>query len=187
MFRIDSEGATPENGFKSSPPPATIVTGEWLTAVQEEICNVIELLGEHPLNPLDSAQLVQAISHKFDVTIAMLSGLIAASEDTLTALIGSSIADALAGLVSFTEGTDGQLQIGPIILKWGGGSEAGNVFPEAFPNACWRVVFALTNDPDDGDESDEVVRIISKDRFGFNVATSGDHFPATFDWIAIGN
>ncbi|MFB0874556.1 MULTISPECIES: hypothetical protein [unclassified Sphingobium] len=165
MFRIDSEGATPENGFKSSPPPATIVTGQWLTATQEEICNVIELLGTNPLNPLDSAQMAQAINQ----------------------FVNATIASALSDMVSYSEDATGQLQIGPVILKWGGGSEGGNVFAEPFPTACWRVVFALTNNPDDGDESDEVVRIISKDQYGFNVATSGDHLPATFDWFAIGH
>lgn len=60
MFRIDSSGATEDNKFTEGDPAtgarATVVTDEWLNAVQEELANSIEADGQS-LNKLDSGQL----------------------------------------------------------------------------------------------------------------------------------
>lgn len=60
MFRIDGPGATNDNKFTEGDPAggsrATVVTDEWLNAVQEEIANAIEAEGLD-LNKQDSAQL----------------------------------------------------------------------------------------------------------------------------------
>ena len=49
MHRIDGPGATAENQFTEGNPgtgtPATVVTDDWLTAVQEEIAGVVEASG----------------------------------------------------------------------------------------------------------------------------------------------
>ena len=46
MFRIDTPGATPDNRFTEGDPtiptPATMVSADWLTSVQEELLAVIE-------------------------------------------------------------------------------------------------------------------------------------------------
>ncbi|MGE4323398.1 MAG: hypothetical protein AB7E60_10270 [Sphingobium sp.] len=167
MFRIDSVGATSGGQFKEAPLPATRVSADWLNAVQMELERVIVDLGATPLDKGNSHQL----------------------RDAIAAYVNYKIGTAL----QVHAGSAGQFAIGGIIVKWGGGTE-GNVLFEnayegatAFPNACWRVYFALTNDPDDGDESDETVRVTYKAANGFTVVTSGDHIPATFDWLAIGN
>ena len=60
MFRIDGPGATNDNKFTEGDPAngarATVVTEQWLNAVQEEIANAIEGEGLD-LNKQDSAQL----------------------------------------------------------------------------------------------------------------------------------
>lgn len=61
MHRIDTIGATPDNMFKTAPAPATVVGPDWLTAVQEEIANVITLMGLAALDKANNAQLANAI------------------------------------------------------------------------------------------------------------------------------
>lgn len=64
MFRIDSEGATLDNKFTEGDPslgvPATVVSGDWLNAVQEEIAGFIEYAGL-TLNKASSTQLREAL------------------------------------------------------------------------------------------------------------------------------
>lgn len=64
MHRIDSEGATVDNKFTEGNPstgvPATEVSADWLTAVQEEIIEVLVAAGITPLKT-DNTQLRQAI------------------------------------------------------------------------------------------------------------------------------
>lgn len=76
MFRIDNATATgsiptpeavgpnPDSFFTEGDPglavPATVVTADWLNAVQEEICNVIEEAGD-TLDKADRTQLKAAI------------------------------------------------------------------------------------------------------------------------------
>lgn len=68
MFRIDSEGATLDNKFTEGDPslgvPATVVSADWLNAVQEEISNVVETNGL-VLNKLNSGQLQAALLEFF--------------------------------------------------------------------------------------------------------------------------
>ncbi|MTI13373.1 hypothetical protein [Sansalvadorimonas verongulae] len=63
MHRIDGEGATNDNRFTSGNPqsgvPATVITADWLNAVQEEIVNVI---GANNLQKGKFTQLVEAIN-----------------------------------------------------------------------------------------------------------------------------
>jgi hypothetical protein len=60
MFRIDSEGATLDNKFTEGDPslgvPATVVSADFLNAVQEELAGFVEYNGL-TLNKLDSNQL----------------------------------------------------------------------------------------------------------------------------------
>ncbi|WP_431474813.1 hypothetical protein RVM24_00895 [Marinobacter sp. KM021] len=62
MFRIDGPGATQDNKFTEGDPAngtrATLVTDEWLNAVQEELSQAIEAEGLE-LNKLDSGQLLK--------------------------------------------------------------------------------------------------------------------------------
>jgi microcystin-dependent protein len=64
MHKIDGPGATDQNQFTQGNPangtPATVVTPEWLTAVQEELVNVLSEAGVAPSKP-DNTQLYQAI------------------------------------------------------------------------------------------------------------------------------
>lgn len=49
MFKIDSEGATVDNLFTEGDPqqgiPATVVSDDWLNAVQQELVTVVESVG----------------------------------------------------------------------------------------------------------------------------------------------
>jgi hypothetical protein len=64
MHRIDGPGATVDNKFTEGNPgtgtPATNVTADWATAIQEEIANVIEQTGV-ALNKAVNTQLYTAI------------------------------------------------------------------------------------------------------------------------------
>jgi hypothetical protein len=64
MFRIDGPGATQDNKFREGDPAtgtrATVVSAEWLNAVQEEIAHVIEREGLE-VSKLDSQQLAKAL------------------------------------------------------------------------------------------------------------------------------
>jgi len=65
MFRIDGPGATPDNKFSEGDPAngtrATVVTDEWLNAVQEEVAGAIENEGE-VLDKQNSGQLKKGIA-----------------------------------------------------------------------------------------------------------------------------
>ncbi len=65
MHRIDHDTATVDDKFTGGDPstgtPATIVTDDWLNAVQEEISGVIEGTGE-TLDKADNTQLATAIA-----------------------------------------------------------------------------------------------------------------------------
>jgi hypothetical protein len=60
MFKIDSDGATINNEFTEGNPslgvPATVVSADWLNAVQFELVNVIEFFGL-TLDKMNSTQL----------------------------------------------------------------------------------------------------------------------------------
>lgn len=64
MFRIDSEGATLDNKYTEGDPslgvPATVVSADWLNAVQEEMSGFIEYNGL-ALNKASNAQLKDAL------------------------------------------------------------------------------------------------------------------------------
>lgn len=67
MFRIDSDGATVDNKFTDTPAPgqnATVVSAEWLNAVQEEIVNFLESNGV-TLNKADNTQLATLMAALF--------------------------------------------------------------------------------------------------------------------------
>ena len=65
MHRIDGAGATIDNLFTEGDPttgvPATVVTGAWLNAIQEEIAHVIEAAGIALDKPVNT-QLYAAIA-----------------------------------------------------------------------------------------------------------------------------
>lgn len=68
MHRIDGPGATIDNHFTDGDPgssiPATVVTGDWLNAVQDDIANAIEGAGITLSKPSNNQLLlaIQAIS-----------------------------------------------------------------------------------------------------------------------------
>lgn len=65
MHKIDGPGAAPGNVFTEGNPdsgvPATVVTDDWMNAVQAEICNAITAAGI-ALNKADNTQLADAIA-----------------------------------------------------------------------------------------------------------------------------
>ncbi len=67
MHRIDGPGATTDSKFTDGDPasatPATMVTDEWLNAIQEEVAKVIEDSGIE-LKKSSNAQLLAAINKK---------------------------------------------------------------------------------------------------------------------------
>lgn len=67
MFRIDGPGATPDNKFSEGDPAngtrATVVTDEWLNAVQEEVAKAIEDSGQ-VLKKADSGQLSRVLKSR---------------------------------------------------------------------------------------------------------------------------
>lgn len=68
MFKIDSEGATVDNQFTEGNPglgvAATIVSSDWLNAVQGEVVKVIEEMGI-ALAKADSTQLYTSLIEMF--------------------------------------------------------------------------------------------------------------------------
>lgn len=99
MYRIDSQGATADHKFSEGNPlagvPATVVSAEWLTLVQEEICYVIE----HNGGDLDRYSTTQL----YDAILSMITG----GGDAVTAA-AVSIAD--AGAVFESTNVEGALQ-----------------------------------------------------------------------------
>ena len=73
MHRIDGPGAAPGNlfteGNPSSAVPATVVTADWMNAVQEEIAGVIEGAGD-TLDKPDNGQLAAAINTLIAAAVA---------------------------------------------------------------------------------------------------------------------
>lgn len=73
MHRIDGPGATITNQFTEGDPgssiPATVVTADWLNALQEEIAGVIEGAGD-TLDKPDNGQLLAAIDTLIAAAIA---------------------------------------------------------------------------------------------------------------------
>lgn len=67
MFRIDSPGATEDNKFTEGDPAAgtraTVVSAEWLNAIQEELANAVEGEGA-ALDKENSAQLRQLFASR---------------------------------------------------------------------------------------------------------------------------
>lgn len=71
MHRIDSPGAAPGGLFTDGDPaigtPATIVSDDWLNAVQQEICAVVEGAGDSLSKP-NNAQVLAAIRKLIDLS-----------------------------------------------------------------------------------------------------------------------
>lgn len=78
MHRIDGPGAAPGGQFTEGDPsvgtPASVVTDDWLNAVQEEICGVVEGSGAALSKP-SNAQLLLAI--KALIAAAVPAGAVA--------------------------------------------------------------------------------------------------------------
>ncbi|RCW62645.1 GDSL-like lipase/acylhydrolase family protein [Marinobacter nauticus] len=92
MFRIDSPGATPDNKFSEGDPAngtrATVVTDEWLNAVQEELANAVQSNGQ-PLDKADSAQLARVLKSqvagvKSQGDLSALTGMIDGQQVSLS-------------------------------------------------------------------------------------------------------
>ncbi len=124
MHRVDGPGATVDNKFTEGDPvggvQATVVTADWLNAVQEELISVLTDGGIAPVKGAQD-QLLKAIK------------AIGRSPATL-GTAGELKIPVVVGGVSRT-----------FILKWGqasGSSTYSITFPSAFPNAC---LFALAS------------------------------------------
>lgn len=92
MHRIDGDGATPGNLFTEGNPatstPATVVTDDWLNAVQEEVCNFIEGQG---------ITLLTSGTDTYDQLDAALKKLIRLGGETFTATIANNTGPADVG------------------------------------------------------------------------------------------
>jgi microcystin-dependent protein len=77
MHRIDGPGAAPGGVFTEGDPavgtPATVVTDDWLNAVQEEAANLVEAAGLS-LAKTDNTQMLQAV--RFLIDLAMPVGTV---------------------------------------------------------------------------------------------------------------
>lgn len=175
MWRIDTDGATAEGHFKTTPAPATVLGADWLNIVQGELCNIVEnaLGGDRALELGNAGQLLESI----------------------LAIVGR----ALQTLVTVDAAATGQIAIGGIIVKWGGYRETitdevsrSVVFGTEFPTACWRI-FTQPGVASAGDHQDLWTQTIfsSISKTGFSVQfqddDSSDSRSAGFDWLAIGN
>lgn len=91
MHRIDSSGATPEQRFTEGNPttgvPATVVTADWLNAVQEEIVAVLAAAGLELSKP-SNTQLRDAI-------VALIAG--AGVSPTAATVAIADVADYFTG------------------------------------------------------------------------------------------
>lgn len=85
MHRIDGAGAAPGNLFTEGNPtagtPATVVTDDWLNAIQEEIIGVLTAASIAP-NKANNGQLAAAISAL--ISAATIGGAVAASGVSIT-------------------------------------------------------------------------------------------------------
>jgi len=70
------------NGNPAEGTPGTIVTAEWLNAVQEELANIIEMSGGE-LNPEDNAQIAKRVMHKDWVDVRGYNNSISAALDAI--------------------------------------------------------------------------------------------------------
>jgi len=100
MDRINHPTATAERTFTggnlAADIPATVVTPEYMTSLQEEVCNVIEGSGL-TLDPEDDTQLNQAIDAKIAYAVRLKDGGgIITTEDGLA--VDPSVLDATAQL-----------------------------------------------------------------------------------------
>lgn len=101
MHRIDSVGATGDSKFKTTPLPATRVDAAWLTAVQEELVNIV-------VNPL-GGDTVLVKANTGQVLAAILA--------TITRAIGASITGGANANGYWTRHADGTIeQRGTVLL-----------------------------------------------------------------------
>lgn len=120
MHRIDHSTAAPGNLFTEGDPlgatPATVVTADWLNALQEEIASVVEGAGLS-LDKPDNTQLLDAINaliagYTFTVadgsiTTAKLAAVLDLSGKTLTLSAAQKAVDYLEYRDEKASGTDG--------------------------------------------------------------------------------
>jgi len=101
VHRIDGPGYAPGNRFTEGDPvggvPATVVTDDWLNAVQEEVCGVIEAGGE-ALDKLDSTQLLEALRRLYGGHVTS----VAATATLTLADAGLVVVDATGGDITIT-------------------------------------------------------------------------------------
>ena len=102
MHRIDHATATASNTFTGGDPTTgvapTVVTADWLNAVQEEIANAVEGAGL-TLDPVSSAQLTAAIPLLAAPTTSLASSGYARFTGGLTLQWGQTTTTVGAGLV----------------------------------------------------------------------------------------
>lgn len=110
MHRIDGFGATLDNKFTEGNPvaaiPSTVVTADWLNAVQEEIAGVIEGAGDI-LDKAENTQLLAAIQSLISAAIPEIPNPFVTGD--IRATLRSSAA---SGWVMLNDGTIGNASSG---------------------------------------------------------------------------
>lgn len=152
MHRIDGPGATGGNLFTSGNPatgvPATTVTPEWLTAVQEEIMAILAAASIAPVKA-NNAQLLAAMqalgvraasTAQTGVVQLATSAEAQALTNTLKAITPDALNLAFKGANQSQAAQGYQKLPGGIILQWGSATGDANgqvtwTYPIAFPNA----------------------------------------------------
>jgi len=164
MHRIDGPGATVDNKFTDGDPvggvQATVVTDDWLNAVQEEI---ISVLADQSIAPVKGTQ---------NQLLTAIKGIVSSIPQATELIRGTAKVSTQA---QADAGTDDTSTITPKKLRWGfasifanngyivfpswlggliiqwirttnlGSQGASSSFPLAFPTACFGVWGSSTN------------------------------------------
>lgn len=121
------------NGNPAEGTPGTIVTAEWLNAVQEELANIIEMFGGE-LDPEDNAQIVKRMLHKdwvdvrgYGDSISTALGVIGEARATLYVPSGISLSEdtTIPANVGLKIQYPGSITLGDYDLTINGPFEAG--------------------------------------------------------------
>lgn len=216
MHRIDGAGATSDNRFTDGDPAsataATLVTDDWLNAVQEEIVSVITDASITPAIALDktkSNQLVTAIKRIISASAIAYSQ---ATETVLGVMKVATQPQVNAGTDDATAVTPKKLRAGfsasigingyltfptwlsGLIIQWGtgttgaSGAPAVQNFPITFPNNLFVVIPKFQTQVS---ATADVAEVHSTSLIGVGVAGvssgSGGLNSVAYKYIALGN
>lgn len=166
MHRIDGAGATSDNRFTDGDPAsataATVVTDDWLNAVQEEIVSVISDPAVTPAIALDKTKTNQLVTAIKRIISASAIAYSQATETLLGVMKVATQAQTNAGTddatvvtpkklktgVAYSLGTSGYIGLpswlGGFMVQWGRVSGAAGAVVQALPTSfssnCYGVV-----------------------------------------------